>query len=61
MGNKLTLDGSAEYLNVSKRQVRRLISSGQLPASRIGTTTSVRIDADDLEALLTPVVPNGKP
>jgi excisionase family DNA binding protein len=58
---KLTLNEAADELGVSKRTLRRLISSGQLPAVRIGIGTAiVRIDPDDLANVIHPVVPNGK-
>jgi excisionase family DNA binding protein len=60
MTKKLTLDQAAEELGASLRTVRRLVSSGQLPAVRIGNSRTIRIDRDDLEKVLKPVVPNGK-
>ncbi|CQD10668.1 phiRv2 prophage protein [Mycobacterium europaeum] len=61
MGQKLTIDAAADELGISRRSLRRLITSGQLRAYRIGTGNHlVRIDRDDLSTLLNPVVPNGK-
>lgn len=60
MGKKLTLDQTADELGTSLRTVRRLVSSGQLPAVRVGNSKLIRIDRDDLDKLLTPVIPNGK-
>lgn len=60
MGQKLTVDEAAAALRISRRGVRNMISSGELPAYRVGKTVSVRVDADDLAALLTPVLPGGK-
>jgi excisionase family DNA binding protein len=60
MGNRLSLDQVATQLGVSKRTVRRLISSGELPAVRVGTSSIIRVDADDLAAIVHPVTPNGK-
>ena len=48
MSKKLTLDAAAEEISASKRTVRRLISSGELRAYRIGRGI-IRVDADDLE------------
>lgn len=45
---KISLDAAANELGVSKRSVRRLITSGQLKAVRIGNTSLIRIDRDDL-------------
>ena len=56
MGKKISLDAAAEELGMSKRSVRRLISTGQLRAYRIGRQM-VRIDCDDLAAALKPIVP----
>jgi excisionase family DNA binding protein len=60
MGNRLSLDQVAAQLGVSKRTVRRLISSGELPAVRVGTSSIIRVDADDLAAIMHPVTPNKK-
>lgn len=59
MGQKITLAETAERLGVSKDSVRRLISSGQLRAYRIGSQYSIRVDTDDIAAVLTPIVPKG--
>lgn len=55
----VTLDESSEELGVSRRTVRRMISSGELRAYRVGNTQLVRIRRSDLHAVLRPVVPNG--
>lgn len=60
MGQKISLDAAADELGVSKRSVRRLISGGELRAYRLGKSSLIRIDRDDLEKVLQPVVPNGK-
>jgi excisionase family DNA binding protein len=60
MGQKMKIDAAAEEMNTSSRTIRRLISDGQLRAYRLGRSTVIRIDRDDLLKLLRPVVPNGK-
>jgi excisionase family DNA binding protein len=61
MGHKLTIDAAADELGISRRSLRRLITSGQLRAYRIGTgNRTVRIDRDDLTAVMHPVVPKWK-
>jgi excisionase family DNA binding protein len=56
-----TLDEIADELECSKRHVRRLITSGQIKAYRVGKESQViRIDREDLPNVLIPVVPNGK-
>jgi excisionase family DNA binding protein len=55
----LSLDEAAQELRMSKRALRRLISSGELPAYRVGRGL-VRIKSADLDGVLKPVVPNGK-
>ena len=60
MPKMLTIDDAAEELGVSKRTLRRLISSGSLPAYRVGSQ-AIRIKPADLEKALKPVIPNGKP
>ncbi len=59
MPKMLSLDAAADELGVSKRSLRRLISSGDLPAYRVGAGL-VRVRPDDLEKVLKPVIPNGK-
>ena len=59
MGKKISLETAAEELGVSKRTVRRLISAGELRAYRVGKQ-SVRIDINDVAAVLKPIVPGGK-
>lgn len=46
----ITIAQAAELMSCSTKTVRRLISSRQLPARRIGTRM-IRIDAADLDAL----------
>jgi excisionase family DNA binding protein len=60
MGQKIKIDAAAEEMNTSSRTIRRLISDGQLRAYRLGRSSVVRIDRDDLLKLLRPIVPNGK-
>lgn len=57
LGKKITLDAVADELGMSKRTVRRMISSGDLPAYLIGKRC-VRVDSDDLAAVCKPIVPN---
>jgi excisionase family DNA binding protein len=57
MGQKITVNAAAKELGISLRGIRRLISTGELRAYRVGTTVSVRVDRDDIEALFKPVVP----
>ncbi|WP_083208522.1 helix-turn-helix domain-containing protein [Mycobacterium malmoense] len=57
----LTLNSAADELGCSLRTVRRMISSGQLPAYRIGKTNIVRVKRSDLNQVVSPVIPDGKP
>lgn len=59
MGRKISLETAPDELGVSKRTVRRLISGGELRAYRVGKQ-SVRIDVNDIAAVLKPIVPDGK-
>lgn len=53
-------EAAAEYLGISTRTVRRLISSGELRAYRVrGGDRLVRVDLNDLDAVLDPI-PNGR-
>jgi excisionase family DNA binding protein len=46
-----TIDQSASKLGVSKNTIRKLITTGELPAYRVSERV-VRIASSDLEALL---------
>ena len=46
----MTVDETAAFLKVSRRQVYRLLDSGELPAVRVGTR--IRVDPDALRASL---------
>ena len=50
----LTIEGAADMLAVHPRTIRRYISSGDLPAYRIGTR-HIRVRTSDVDALLTPI------
>jgi excisionase family DNA binding protein len=54
VGQKISMDTAADNLGVGKRTIQRLITSGDLPAYRIGTKI-VRVDADDVDKLLKPI------
>jgi excisionase family DNA binding protein len=56
MGQMISMDTAADNLGVSKRTIRRLIESGDLPAYKIGGKI-VRVDADDVAKLLKPIDP----
>lgn len=47
----LTIEEAAERLKVSKRTIRRYISAGRLPATRV-TRKTVRIKDADIAQLL---------
>lgn len=47
----LTIEEAAERLKVSKRTIRRYISAGRLPATRV-TSKTVRIKDADIAQLL---------
>lgn len=56
MGQLLTIQQAHERLAISKRSLRRLISTGELPAYRVGSLPqAVRIDSDDLDTLCRPI------
>ncbi len=49
---------AAEYLDVTERTIRNYVSRGQLRAYRVGGRV-VRIDVDDLDALLRQIPAGG--
>lgn len=54
MNPLITLDDAAEMLAVNTRTIRRYVSSGDLPAFRLGPR-HIRVKHDDVLALLVPV------
>ncbi|MEU3473411.1 hypothetical protein CH281_20375 [Rhodococcus sp. 06-221-2] len=46
---------AAEYMNCHPATIRRMIATGSLPAYRVGTSRTLRIRFEDLDAMLTPV------
>ena len=62
MGRKISIDECAAELGISRRSVRRLITTGALTAYHVGNLPKlVRIDTDDLDKLLKPLVPGHAP
>jgi excisionase family DNA binding protein len=58
MPRLISIDVAAQELGISRRTVRRLISSGELPAYKVGPG-SLRIKVADLDKVMVPVVPQG--
>jgi excisionase family DNA binding protein len=54
MGKKISMATAAGDVGSSKRTIQRLIASGELRAYRLGKKL-VRVDADDVAALLKPI------
>lgn len=54
MGQKISVSDAAIKTGVCSKTLRRYIAEGLLPAYRIGPKL-IRVDTDDLPALLTPV------
>lgn len=48
-------EAAAEFLGCTERTIRNLISRGELTGYRIGKTRMLRLDMDEVEALLHPV------
>lgn len=52
----VTITEAADYLGVSHRTIRRLISDGKLPAYRVGGIGgAIRVVACDVEAMKRPI------
>jgi len=51
----LSVQEAAEFLRVSQTTIRRYISSGRLPAYRVGAERLIRIKHEDLVGLLSPI------
>jgi excisionase family DNA binding protein len=49
-----SIEEVAEYLSVSRDTVRRMISSGELPARRFGKRL-IRLDLDEVDAVGEPL------
>ena len=54
----VSMDTAAGLLGISVREVRRLISRGELTGLRIPGTHMLRIPLSEVDAVGTPVVPN---
>lgn len=54
----LTLQEAADRLGITERSVRNFIARGDLPGYRL-STRSVRVDANDVDALLRPIPTTG--
>jgi len=50
----LSIQAAAEYLGVSTRTIRRMISRGDIPAHRVSKRL-LRVDLADVESILAPV------
>lgn len=51
----LTQLEAAEHLGVTDRTIRNMIARGELVGRRIGSSRMIRIDAQELDALLRPI------
>ena len=51
----LTIDQTAELLQMSPFTIRRMVSRGELPAVRVGGPRSIRIKSSNVQRLLRPV------
>ena len=49
-----TLDAAADYIAVSRKSVRRMISQGQITGYRAGGRL-IRVDLNELDALMSPI------
>lgn len=52
-----SLQGAADYLNVSPRTIRRMIAAGEITGFRVGKKI-LRIDLEEIDAILSPI-PSG--
>ena len=48
------LDDAAEYVSCNERTIRRYIAAGRLTGYRVGPRL-IRVDLDELEAMLRPI------
>lgn len=51
----LTQAQAGERIGVTDRTIRNLVSRGELKGYRLGSGRTIRIDADELDALLQPI------
>lgn len=52
----VTTGVAARYCGVSVKVIRRWIHAGYLPAFRVGPGQTIRVDMNDVETMLRPVV-----
>jgi excisionase family DNA binding protein len=50
----ISIEGAANYADVSARTIRRYVAAGRLPAYRVGPRL-VKVDLADLDKLATPL------
>ena len=51
-----TLNEAATYARVHRSTMRRYISEGLLPAQYIGARQSIRVDLNDVDRMMRPIV-----
>ncbi len=51
----LTQAQAGERIGVTDRTIRNLVARGELKGYRLGSGRTIRIDADELDALLRPI------
>lgn len=51
----VSLDEAANYLSVSVFTVRRRIASGEITGYRIGRSRAIRVDLNELDAMMRPI------
>lgn len=56
---RLTITEAADKIGVSTWTIRRRISDGTLPATRLRNGRAIRLDLADVEALLRPIPATG--
>ncbi len=55
MGERVSITEASRILGVAPNTVRKLISSGELRAYKIKGVLGIRVEREDVEALITPV------
>ena len=51
----ITQAQAAEYLGLTDRTIRNLIARGELTGYRVGKGRSIRLDSNEVDALLRPI------
>lgn len=57
----ISLRQAAQILNITQRQVARIVKAGEIPAHRVGDSQAIFVDDEDVRAYQTRRPKRGRP